>query len=142
VASTPIPPEHTAVFTAGPHGAVARLERADADDRSDRGRPVLGATLLEGAVLEALIAVPFSSARPAAVQVAPGWLAAALLAEGGLFVPLYDESAMKARVMIKVGGAHAVSLRLGAETLTVADDRGRVLVIELAQGSVVRDARV
>ena len=75
------------------------------------------------------------------MQVAPGWLATAFLSESGLYLRLHDESAMKERAEILAGGSRAISLRLGAETLTVADDRGRVLVIELAQGGLVRDAR-
>jgi hypothetical protein len=139
---TGVPSKARSVFTAGANGTVALLSRPDADERADGRSPLLSAVLDNLAILEARLTVVSSRAEPVAVQVAPGWLAAAFLSTGGLDVRLHDESAMKERAQILVAGAHAASLRFGAETLTVADDRGRVLVIELAQGGVVRDARV
>lgn len=83
-----------------------------------------------------------AGARPLAVGAGPGWVAAAVLTAAGVEVRLVDEEQLVPRCVIELGGAVHVVLRLTAETLTVADDRGRVLVMELEHGSVLHDARV
>ena len=59
-----------------------------------------------------------------------------------MVVRLFDEESLTVRALITLGGATRACLSLGAETLTVGDDRGRVLVIELEHGSVIRSLRI
>jgi hypothetical protein len=78
---------------------------------------------------------------PSSIELCPGWVACAFHAKAGVVVRLFDDIELKERATITLGGARNVCLRLWNETLTVGDDRGRVLVIELAHGSVIRSIR-
>jgi hypothetical protein len=130
--------EGRAVLAAGVGGVVAIL----ADDRRQAGPVMLSCSRDGGPPLQAILDVPAEGARPLAVRVAGGWLASALLSKSGLDVRLHDDSAMKMRARIMMEGAGSGSIRLDAENLTVADDRGRLLVMELGHGGLVREARV
>jgi len=70
------------------------------------------------------------------------WLALALADAAGLAVLLLDAAGLARRMMIRLEGARHVGLRFQEDTLTVSDDRGRVLVVELAYGGLARDLRV
>jgi hypothetical protein len=70
-----------------------------------------------------------------------GWVACAFQEKAGVVVRLFDQAELKERATITLAGARHVCLRLRDETLTVGDDRGRALVLELAYGSVIRSIR-
>lgn len=70
------------------------------------------------------------------------WIACALPTATGVEVRLLDAARLVTRAEIRLGGAKRVSLRLGEEALTIADDRGRVLVMELGHGGVIHDLRL
>jgi hypothetical protein len=78
---------------------------------------------------------------PLCVALAAGWVACAFREKAGVMVRLFDEAELKERAAIALRGAQKVCLRLRDETLTVGDDRGRALVIELVHGSVIRSIR-
>lgn len=79
--------------------------------------------------------------EPLALELSAGWVAVALRGKAGVVVSLLDEAELKVRAVITLAGASAACLRLREETLTVGDDRGRVLVVELIHGSVIRSLR-
>ena len=70
------------------------------------------------------------------------WLVAAGYSGGAARLLLMDLSGYKERAEIVAEGATTVAVRLGESSLTVADDRGRVLVIDLEQGRLLRDLRL
>lgn len=76
------------------------------------------------------------------VAVRPGWIACAVTSARGADVQLVDEEHLRARFTITLEGASRVSLRFSGEALTLADDRGRLLVVDLALGGVVHDLRI
>jgi hypothetical protein len=88
-----------------------------------------------------VIELPFGGG-PLAVTARKGWAAVALPSPEGIEVTLFDEGVLGRRWVCSLGRAQKVSLRLSDEALTVGDDRGRVVVVDLAHGDTVRDARV
>jgi hypothetical protein len=69
------------------------------------------------------------------------WVAAWLRGPDGCRVLLLDTSRGRIRTEIQLARAQRVALRLGKEFLTIGDDTGRLLLVELAQGQLVRDHR-
>jgi hypothetical protein len=70
------------------------------------------------------------------------WLAAVIRGADALRVYLVHLPSVAVRAAITLGRAERASLRLTDETLTVADDRGRVLVLDLEHGQVRRNLRL
>jgi hypothetical protein len=82
-------------------------------------------------------------ARPLALEVGASWTACAFQTEASAEVRLFFATPQGVRARIHLAGARAACIRLAAEKhLTVADDRGRLLVMELDHGALVHDARV
>jgi hypothetical protein len=81
-------------------------------------------------------------ASPIALAARFDWIACAVAVREGVVVRLFDELTLGRRYEIALLGATRASLRFLLDTLTVADDRGRVIVVELQHGGLVRDARV
>jgi hypothetical protein len=85
---------------------------------------------------------------PIAADARPGWVAWALRSwdprpqGAAVRVHLLDEGRLEARAQVTLAGATQASVRLGDESLTVTDDRGRVLVFELFHGSLIRSLRL
>ncbi len=79
---------------------------------------------------------------PLALAAGAGWVASAVRISDGVRVCLHDDPTLTRRAEIDLDGAGRVAIRLSDDALTVADDRGRVLVVELTLGDLVRDARV
>ncbi len=76
------------------------------------------------------------------VAVAGPWIALATLVDTGLEVHLIDLAELRTRLVVALTGAAVVALRFGADTLTLADDRGRVLTVELRHGGIERKLRM
>jgi hypothetical protein len=87
-----------------------------------------------------------SSARPVALALNARYVAhafqTALAPEGSVTVGLRDMAQLEIRAIVTLAGSSTASLRLDDRTLTVADDRGRVLVTDLEVGDIVAEARV
>ena len=60
----------------------------------------------------------------------------------GLRVAALDRAQAKARWRATLDGATTAALRLTDGHLTVCDDRGRLLAVELEHGGLTRDLRV
>jgi hypothetical protein len=81
-------------------------------------------------------------AVPLCVRMHGGWIACAVAGPAGVVVRLYDERELGLRAEVTLAGARFAQLRLSDEAMTIADDRGRVIAMDLAHGGVVRDLRV
>ena len=79
--------------------------------------------------------------RPISLHVHGTWIAALVIRAEGVEATLLDV-ALVPRLVVALGGARAAAARLSDKTLAVADDRGRVIVIDLVHGDVVLDLRV
>jgi hypothetical protein len=85
-----------------------------------------------------------SELRPEAhvLEARDGWIACAAADATGIRVRLLDEQELVTRAEVTMSGAKRASVRLGDDALTIADDRGRVFVLDLAYGGLLRDLRV
>jgi hypothetical protein len=70
------------------------------------------------------------------------WLAAPLVGAGGLDVLLLNLKAGSLAARFRLSGTREAAVRLGGMLLTLADDRGRLLVFDLAQKNLLRDLRL
>jgi hypothetical protein len=84
-----------------------------------------------------------TAVKPLCAALDARWVAtAAGRVEGGVEVSLLDVRALQRRLVFSLGSAAQASLRLDDETLTLADDRGRLLVVDLTHGDLLHDLRV
>jgi hypothetical protein len=81
-------------------------------------------------------------ASPTAVLLRDAWVACAVWHPDRIEVHLIDESHLFRRALLTLAGAKTASLRLSDDALTIADDRGRVLVVDLDHGGLIHDLRV
>jgi serine/threonine protein phosphatase PrpC len=63
-------------------------------------------------------------------------------AEAGQRVLFFDTSALRERLVVVLEGATAAAVRVQGDRAVLCDDRGRVLVLSLRDGSVAREIRV
>lgn len=83
-----------------------------------------------------------ASAQPGPVATAGGWVAAASHGERDTHVELFDIRQRTRAATFRLGGARRAAVRLDEGALVVADDRGRVLVLDLETGRLSNDVRV
>ena len=69
-------------------------------------------------------------------------LAIPLLHAGSIEVYLLDVDSCAAQLWLRLDGAKQIALRFSDRALLCADDRGRVVVLDLANGKALRDLRV
>jgi hypothetical protein len=81
-------------------------------------------------------------ASPVALILRDAWAACAVWHPDRVEVHLIDESHLFRRALVTLGGAKKASLRSSEDALTIADDRGRVLVVDLHHGGLIHDLRV
>ena len=74
-------------------------------------------------------------------HVAPAWLALMVADPVGLTIHLLDTLTFLERARLRLGGASRARLRLGDTRLTLSDDRGRVIAVDLDGGGLLRDLR-
>ncbi len=84
----------------------------------------------------------FLSDRARAIACDAGWIAAVFVLDDDTFCFLLDRAQMKIRAQIALKSATNVSLRFAQNHLIVADNLGRILVLDLESGELVRDLRV
>ncbi len=70
------------------------------------------------------------------------WLAVPYRDQAGVYVSLFSCARGDHSAAFTLKGAQTVSVRLTSTHLTLADDRGRVIVLDLATGSLLRDLRL
>ena len=117
-----------------PDGSVADLALFDAD-------PALVSLFVNGrpAYLGWRADPPSVRFTPAITE---GWLAVPICTAAGIEVHLISSGDLQTRAGVLLAGASRLALRLTPQDLTLADDRGRYLVLDLSQGRVLRSGRV
>jgi hypothetical protein len=70
------------------------------------------------------------------------WVASAIVKQAGALVTLANVNHLMARLYVSLPETGDVSVRLSSEAMMVADARGRVLVIDLETGKLMRDLRL
>lgn len=70
-----------------------------------------------------------------------GWIATWLADPEGSRVLVVDTKSGRIRAEIRLARAKEVALRLGSEFLTIGDDTGRILVLDLEEGRLLRNLR-
>jgi len=82
------------------------------------------------------------SGTPEEPSIAGDWAALPVLTSEAILVHLIHLPSASVRGEIVLEGAAQVALRLTSRDLTLADDRGRVMALDLERGQVRRDFRV
>jgi hypothetical protein len=80
--------------------------------------------------------------KPVAPATAGDWAALPVHSADEIVVHLIHLPGQAVRAAIALNGASRVTLRLTPQSLALADDRGRVMVLDLENGQVRRDFRV
>ncbi len=142
------PPDLRLAFTRGvsPGGATAELRvHKTSQENLPASTPVSIDDLLQ---LGVHARVPFSDsfyspqAQPMQPILTESWVAAPFRFAHGVCIRLYERSKGKHCATLTLYGATLLSVRLNDTHLTLADDRGRLLVLDLNTGNLLRDLRV
>lgn len=81
-------------------------------------------------------------ARALRLVAGAAWTAVVLRFETCLEVHLMTLADLQVRAVIKLDGSQAAALRIAGDALAIADDRGRVVVVDLRDGALSRSLRV
>ncbi len=122
-----------------PDGALAE----PAPSGAAAGKPVLlqihGLDIQDGPMVE----IPLdATGRPGEPAIAGDWAALPVFASEGACVYLVHLPSAAVRAEVALGRSTKTVLRLTPQYLTLADDRGRVVVLDLENGQVRRDFRL
>lgn len=79
-----------------------------------------------------------------AVQIGltPSWLIISARGQERCYVELYDLVTLRSRAEIALDGSERCSVRATLDTVTIADDRGRVVLFDLRHGRLLRSLRI
>ena len=88
------------------------------------------------------VVVEDGAERPGPIALDPDWAAVGVIGDGYVRVVVLDAAEVVPRAVIGLERATAVNLRFGAGTLTIVDDVGRLLVLDLQHGWLIRDLRL
>jgi hypothetical protein len=124
------PEGSTAELTIEPPGGGAGGHRIQSAQIN--GRPV--------AVADPLVTAP--ARLSGSITLTDRWAAGTSLLAYGICVRLMDVPSRSVRARINLGGARRVCLRLTERFLTVSDDRGRLLAVDLERGLLLRNSRI
>lgn len=119
------------------HAGLYDMRPPDVDDMIVLGPPVL--VVVCGERRTELDCAP---GLPRQVAIDEAWVAVATADAAGVELRLIDLAQEKPRLVVALAGAREAALRLAAGHLVLADDRGRVLALDLRDGQRVRDVRV
>lgn len=142
------PPDLRLAFTRGvaPGGATAELQVHKAPTESGQMQNIPPADDL--VQLQVNAGTPFSDsfyspqAQPMQPILTEAWVAVPFRFADGVCVRLYDRFQGKHRATLTLKGASVLNARLNDTHLTAADDRGRLLVLDLTLGKLIRDLRI
>jgi hypothetical protein len=118
-------------------GACGALRISRGADRS----PELVLDLAgDGAHKEHALGPPDVAARRVVVE--GRWAVVEVEVDAGVVLNIVDQHALRATGTLTLTGARTTALRLTADRLVVADDRGRLLLVDLARGAIVANLRI
>lgn len=87
------------------------------------------------------IAITVEECRPLPPAINSAWIASPIIREKGALITLVDITEGGSRLFVSLGGSETVAVRLSPRAMTVADDRGRLIVVDLETGATLRDIR-
>jgi len=96
----------------------------------------------EGQLLEPPASLLPAGAKPSLPSAAGDWIAYPVHTKAGIVIHLLHRPTGGVRAEVVLERATRATLHLTPQTLTLADDRGRVLVLDLEYGQVRRDLRL
>lgn len=104
--------------------------------------PRLRLRVFDGAVVQHEFEIGDADARPGLPEVCGQLVASPVYEPGGARVRLFDLSVGRVVSEMSLAGATRVSAKLTEKTLTVADDCGRVLVLDHERNCLIRNLRI
>ncbi|BDI29531.1 hypothetical protein CCAX7_15820 [Capsulimonas corticalis] len=128
-----------------PSGSIAELRiQLPTDDSADVFSTALALYESSGSGIPQLTRQVFfhKENKPLHIALSDEWIVASTSTENGVCCRLLDTKTLTVRLRIHLNGAKTVSARVGLENVTIGDDRGRLLVVDLRRGDLVRDLRV
>jgi len=96
----------------------------------------------EGALLEPPAAFLPAGSKPIPPSAAGDWIAYPVHTKAGIVIHLLHRPSGGVRAEVVLERSTRVTLHITPQTLTLADDRGRVLVLDLEYGQMRRDLRL
>jgi len=96
----------------------------------------------EGHLLEPPAALLPTGSKPSPPSAAGDWIAYPVHTRSGIVIHLLHRPSDSVKAEVILERATRATLHLTPQTLTLADDRGRVLVLDLEYGQVRRDLRL
>ncbi|HEY7545766.1 MAG TPA: hypothetical protein VID27_12820, partial [Blastocatellia bacterium] len=87
------------------------------------------------------IAITIEDCRPLPPVINSAWIASPVIRDKGALITLVDVNEGGSRLFVSLGGSSMVSVRLSSKAMTVADDRGRLIVVDLDTGATLRNIR-
>ena len=142
------PPDLRVAFTRGvaPDGAGVELQvfRAPSPNAATQSAPSQGDLLQLGVHARQPFMDSFHApqAQPMELLFTSAWVVVPYRFALGVSVRLYDRFQGRRRATLTLYGATQLTARLQNAHLTLADDRGRLLVLDLLTGKLVRDLRI
>ena len=85
---------------------------------------------------------PFEEYKPTTPSIFGNWVAASVMDKDDARVLLIDGKEGKVRAEIVLEKSNALAVRVQREVLTLADNRGRLLVMEINSGHLIRNLRI
>lgn len=123
--------------------ATALLAIVQSGDQAEiRPADVATLRLAWNGTVQKTVSLGESGTRCGTPAVLAGLAAVPVIREWGTSVLLVESSTARTLLGVQLSGAASASVRLRDEALTIADDRGRVIVLDLATGALVRNLRV
>lgn len=80
--------------------------------------------------------------RPHQLELSSEWIVAGVRHADGVDACLLDFGEGEIRARLRMLGTEHLAVRLGATHLTLADERGRLLVLDLGSGALIRNLRI
>lgn len=124
----------TRIAVAALSGAVVSV----AVPGGDEILPIVGHHSADGATYRTCDDVPAAEAWPNSVAMDDAWVVCAARLDASMVVRVMDTVSLRSRMVVTLEGATHASLRLAGQALTVADDRGRTLTVDLDHGDLTR----
>jgi len=124
-------------------GTVVHLHRVAPDDPDSVELKLVIeglAVTLDGNV-PLILEAPQPDEQPLGVALSDEWITATRVTDAGVTCWIATMEKRRIRARVQLDGAKAARIRIHPEHITLCDDRGRVIALELGQGRLLRDLR-